>query len=392
MNNFIYYSPTKVIFGKGVEAEVGKEIKAFGGTRVLVYYGGQSAKKSGLIDRVMATLEAEGLPAVSLGGVKPNPRVDLVNEGIALGKKENVDFILAVGGGSVIDTAKATALSLACGIDDAWPIYTGEFVPDKCLPVASILTISAAGSETSYSSVISNDEGGLKRSFNNNIIRPKFAMMDPELAFTVPKYQRACGVTDIMMHTMERYFSTTKNVDITDGLAEALLRNMIKHGPVVVEDPTNYDSQAEMMLCGSLSHNDLTGLGKVGDFASHQIEHELGGMFDVAHGAGLAAVWGSWARFVSALNPEKFAQYAKNVWGIEEEDPAKAAEAGICATEKFFSSIGMPISITQLGIPDLTDEQIDELAEKCTFFGKRKVGHYVELGKQELIKIYKMAR
>jgi len=392
MLNFTYYSPTKVIFGKGVENGVGDEIKAWGGSRVLVYYGGGSAKRSGLIDRIFASLDKAGLFYVSLGGVQPNPRVTKVNEGVALGKKEKIDFILAVGGGSTIDTAKATGLALACGLDDAWPIYTGEFVPDKCLPVASVLTISAAGSETSWSSVISNDEGGLKRSFNNNIIRPKFAMMNPELTYTLPKYQLGCGIVDIMMHTMERYFSTAKPADLTDALAEALLRNMIKHGPRVIADPTDYDSQAEIMWAGSLSHNDLTGLGKVGDFASHQIEHELGGMFDVAHGAGLAAIWGSWARFVSARNPEKFAQFARNVWGIDESDPAKAAEAGIKATEKFFSSIGMPISLAELGLRDLTDAQIEELAVKCTFFGKRKVGHYIELGKEEIMEIYKMAK
>ena len=392
MNNFVYYSPTKVIFGKGVENDVGEEIKAWGGKRVLVYYGGSSAKKSGLLDRVFASLDAAGIYYVSIGGVQPNPRVTLVNEGVALAKKEGIDFILAVGGGSTIDTAKAAGLAIASGIDDAWDIYSGKTVPDKCLPLASILTISAAGSETSNSSVISNDIGGLKRSFNSNIIRPKFAMMNPELTYTLPKYQIACGVVDIMMHTLERYFSTVEDADLTDAMAEALLRNMIKHGAIAVKEPTNYVSQAEVMLCGSLSHNDLTGLGKVGDFASHQIEHELGGMFDVAHGAGLAAVWGSWARYVSAKIPGKFVQYAERVWNITDADPAKAVEAGIVATEKFFSSIGMPISLAELGLPNITDAQIDELAEKCTFFGKRTIGHYVDLGKEDIIKIYQMAK
>jgi len=394
MENFNYLIPTKVIFGKGEENNVGAILKEFGATSVLIYYGGQSAKRSGLLDRVFASVEKAGIKYVEKGGVQPNPRLALVNEGVALAKANNVDFILAVGGGSTIDTSKATALALGCGVDDAWDIYTGKVAPTKCLPIGSILTISAAGSETSNAAVITNDEGGLKRSCRSELLRPRFAIMNPELTFTLPKYQRACGIVDIMMHTLERYFPGGDNCRLTDAIAEGVLKTVAEQGIIACNEPDNYDAQAEIMWAGSLSHNNLTGLGKEMDFATHQIEHELSGMFDVSHGAGLASLWGSWARYVcEKVGPEPFARYAVNVWGCRPYgDQMKTALAGIRKTEEFFLSLGMPIRIRDLGVGILTAQQIDELAEKCTFFGKRTVGSYMRLGKKEIMDILEMAK
>lgn len=393
MINFEFHSPTKVIFGKKVEKNVGQEIKNWGGKKVLIHYGGSSAKKSGLLDRVIDSLTEVGLAYVELGGVVPNPRLGLVREGVKLCKEEKVDFILAVGGGSVIDSAKAIGMSIANNCD-AWDIYDGKVEPIKCLPVATILTIAAAGSETSRSAVITNEDGELKRGVNCQAARPKFAMMNPELTFTLPTYQTACGVVDIMMHTMERYFTTVKNVELTDRISEGLLKTVINNAPIAIEDPTNYDARAEIMWAGSLSHNDLTGTGRIGDFACHQLEHELTGLFNVAHGAGLAAVWGSWARFVYKTDINRFTQYAVRVWNceIDFQNPEVTALAGIENTETFFKSIGMPTSIKELGIENLTAEQIEEMAVKCTFFGNRKIGNFMQLDKEEIIQIYEMAR
>lgn len=393
MINFEFHSTTKVIFGKDVENNVGQEIKDWGGSKVLIHYGGSSAKKSGLLDRVITSLKAVGLSYVELGGVVPNPRLGLVREGVTLCKNENVDFILAVGGGSVIDSSKAIGMSIANGCD-AGDIYDRNIVPTKCLPVGVILTIAAAGSETSNSAVITKEEGELKRGIICQDCRPKFAMMNPELTFTLPAYQTACGIVDIMMHTMERYFTTVKNVELTDRISEGLLKTVINNAPIAIKDPTNYDARAEIMWAGSLSHNDLTGTGRIGDFACHQLEHEITGLFNVAHGAGLAAVWGSWARFVYRTDVNKFVQYAVRVWNCEMDfqNPEVTALAGIEKTEAFFKSIGMPTSIKELGIENLTAEQIEEMAVKCTFFGNRKIGNFMQLDKEEIIQIYEMAR
>ncbi|MBS4959412.1 MAG: iron-containing alcohol dehydrogenase [Clostridiales bacterium] len=392
MLNFEYYAPTKVIFGRGTEREVGAEIKTYGCKKVLVHYGGQSALKSGLLDRVFRSLTESGIEYVALGGVVPNPRISKVREGVALCQQEKIDFILAVGGGSVIDSAKAIGYGVACNCDP-WKIYTKEIVPDHCLPVGVILTIAAAGSEMSNSSVITNEEGWLKRGYNADICRPKFAIMNPELTYTLPPYQTACGCTDIMMHTMERYFTTEKHVELTDQLCEGLLRTVYRNTLKVMEQPDNYDARAEIMWAGSLSHNGLMGTGRNQDFATHQLEHELGGMFDVAHGAGLAALWGSWARYVMHQDIGRFAQFAVNVMGcvMNYEDPKETAYAGIEAMEEFYKKIGMPTSIHDMGI-ELTDIQIKELAEKCSFFGKRKIGQFVQLDIPDMIEIYKMAR
>ena len=315
--NFEYYSPTRVVFGRGTEQKVGSLIREYGGTRVLVVYGGKSAVRSGLLDRVNTALDEAGLYHTALGGVVPNPHLDKVREGIALGQAEQIDFLLGVGGGSVIDTAKAIAYGLAEPDKDVWDLYEHIRAAEKCLPVASVLTIAAAGSETSKSSVITNTENGEKRGYDNNLARPKFAIMDPELTTTLPDYQTEAGCTDIMMHTMERYFTSGGNMEITDALAEGLLRTVMKNARILHTDPQDYDARAEVMWAGSLAHNDLTGCGNNGgDFMSHRMEHELGGMFDVTHGAGLAAIWSHWARYVYRDCLPRFVQFARNVMGV----------------------------------------------------------------------------
>ena len=392
MINFEFLVPTKVIFGKGTENKAADEIKAFGAKKVLVHYGSGSVKRSGLLDRVLKSLDDAGIAHIELGGVVPNPRLGLVREGIALAKKEGVDFILAIGGGSAIDSAKAIGYGLTNDCD-VWDIYEGKAQAKACTPIGVILTIAASGSETSNSTVLTNEDGWLKRSGNSEYCRPKFAIMNPELTYTLPAYQTASGGTDIMMHTMERYFTTVDHVELIDRISEGLLKTVIHNLPIALAQPNNYDARAELMWAGSLSHNGLTGTGRVADFACHQLEHELGGLFDVAHGAGLAAVWGSWARYVLHTDVNRFAQYAVNVMNCDMDfsDPEKTALEGIAATERFFQSIGMPISVSDMGIT-LTDEQIDEMARKCTFFGRRKIGNFQKLDYEDIVAIYQAAR
>lgn len=392
MINFEYYTPTKVIFGKNAEEKTGELVKAQGCKKVLVHYGGNSAKKSGLLERICKSLEKEGIDYVTLGGVVPNPHLGKVHEGIELCKKEGVDFILAVGGGSVIDSGKAIGYGVA-NEGEVWDFYEKTRVPKACLPIGAVLTIAAAGSEMSNSSVITNENGWLKRGYNDDICRCKFAIMNPELTYTLPAYQTASGCVDIMMHTMERYFTKEENTTLTDGIGEALIRTVMQSARVLKEDPENYDARAQVMWAGSLSHNGLTGCGTVGDWASHQLEHELGGMFDVAHGAGLAAVWGSWARYVYKEKPERFAQFAVNVMGVTNDfsNPEKTALEGIRRMEEFYHAIGMPTSIHELGV-DLTEKQIQELAYKCSFMEKRTIGQFKVLDRQDMENIYRMAK
>ena len=392
MINFEYYTPTKVIFGKNAEEKTGELVKAQGCKKVLVHYGGNSAKKSGLLDRICKSLEKEEIAYVTLGGVVPNPHLGKVHEGIELCKKEGVDFILAVGGGSVIDSGKAIGYGVA-NEGEVWDFYEKTRVPKACLPIGAVLTIAAAGSEMSNSSVITNENGWLKRGYNDDICRCKFAIMNPELTYTLPSYQTASGCVDIMMHTMERYFTKEENTTLTDGIGEALIRTVMQSARVLKEDPENYDARAQVMWAGSLSHNGLTGCGTVGDWASHQLEHELGGMFDVAHGAGLAAVWGSWARYVYKEKPERFAQFAVNVMGVTNDfsNPEKTALEGIRRMEEFYHAIGMPTSIHELGV-DLTEKQIQELAYKCSFMEKRTIGQFKVLDRQDMENIYRMAK
>ena len=392
MINFTYYSPTKIIFGKDAENAVGEEARCCGATRALIHFGGGSAKKSGLLDRVAASLDAAGVDHVSLGGVQPNPRLGLVREGIALCKREGVDFILAVGGGSVIDSAKAISYGIANPFD-VWELFTGTRTPEAFAPVGCVPTIAAAGSEASYSTVITDEAGNDKRAYNNDISRPAFAALNPELTYTLPEYQSMAGAVDILMHTMERYF-TDDSGDLVDRMSEGLMKCVMEAAPRVGKNPRDYDARAELMWAGSLSHNGLTGVGRLSDFASHQLEHELSGMFDVAHGAGLSAIWPSWARYVYRHNIARFAQFAVRVMGCEMDfgDPEATAIRGIDAMEAFFRSIGMPVSIAELGIPDLSDAQIDIMVDKCSRGGTRTVGNFVRLDGNAMRRIYEMAR
>lgn len=317
MFNFEYYAPSRVIFGRGVEERTGALLRELGISRVLIHYGGGSAVKSGLLGRVAASLDGVGIAHASLGGVVPNPRVSKVREGAQLAREFGAQLILAVGGGSVIDSSKAIGYAVAEPEHDVWEIYDRQRTPKACLPVACVLTIAAAGSEMSNSSVITNENTGEKRGYRNNLCRPRLAIMNPELTAALPPYQTAAGCTDILMHTLERYFTQGGNMELTDQIAEGLLRTVMKNAIILRDDPANYNARAEVMWASSLSHNDLTGLGADGmDFVSHGLEHELGGMFDVTHGAGLSAVWPSWARYVYKDCLPRFVKFARDVMEV----------------------------------------------------------------------------
>lgn len=393
MKSFIYYTPTEVVFGKGSESKVGNLVKQFGGKKVLLHYGGKSAERSGLLDRVCGALDAEGVKYVKLGGVVPNPRLSKVYEGIELCKKEGVDLILAVGGGSVIDSAKAIGLGLMYD-GDVWDFFAGKAKAESGFPVGVVLTIPAAGSEMSCSCVITKEDGAEKRSYDDDIIRPKFAVMDPELTYSLPAYQTACGVVDIMMHTMERYFSHEDDMTLTDEVAEAILRTVKDCAYNVLKNPGDYRCRAQIMWAGSLSHNGLTGCGTIGDFASHRLEHELSALYDVAHGAGLAAVWATWARYVFKENVSRFVRFAVNVMGVTNDftDPEATALAGIEAMERFYRDLSMPTSISELIGREATDSEIRFMAEKCSHGGTRTVGHFKELDMADMEAIYRLAR
>lgn len=391
MTGFTYNAPTKVVFGADAELQVGQLIGQENARKVLVHYGGSSARKSGLLDRIERSLRECGIDFVELGGVVPNPRMSKVYEGISMGKKAGVDFVLAVGGGSVIDSAKAIAYGIPNEFD-VWDVYMGRKVPEKCCPVGAVLTIAAAGSEMSNSSVLTNEDGWLKRSHENEICRCKFAVLNPELTYTLPDYQTACGCVDIMMHTMERYFSTVDPMPLTDDFCADLIRRVMADAQILRRQPENYDARAEVMWASSLSHNGLTGCGgDGGDWATHLIEHELGGMFDVAHGAGLAAVWGSWARYVMREKPERFVKFATKVMGCPDTgDAQQTALLGVQAMEAFFCSIGMPVSIRQMGLSP-TAQQIDEMARKCVAVYQDHVGVLKTLYLDDVKAIYQLA-
>lgn len=392
MINFEFYNPTKVIFGKGTENKVGKEIYSRGYKKVLIHFGGTYLYENGVLDRIHKSLEDSNIEYVDLGGVVPNPHMSLVKKGVELCKKEGVDFILAIGGGSPIDSAKAIAYGLANDFELV-DLYMGKVTTDKIAPVGCISTIAATGSETSNSSVITIEEGMLKRSYNHDCSRPLFAIMNPELTYTLPAYQTSSGASDIMMHTMERYFTNTQHVELIDRIAEGLLVSVREAALKVVKEPTNYDARADLMWAGSLSHNGLTGTGRVSDFASHKMEHEMGGMFDVAHGAGLCAIWGSWARYVYKTNIARFAQFSNRVFDVQMNlyDLEETALKGIEAWEDWCHKIGMPTSMHELGI-NPTDAQIEEMAEKCVATGNGHVGFLKTLYKEDVVKIYTMAK
>ena len=389
MNNFSFYSPTYFAFGKDKEAEAGALVKRFGGSRVLLHFGGQSAKKSGLLDRVKASLDKEGVYYAELGGVMPNPRSGLVYEGIELCKKENIDFILAVGGGSSIDSAKAIALG-AVYDGDFWDFYEGSAQATDALPVGTILTIAAAGSEGSPDSVITQENGMLKRGYGNDVIRPKFSILNPALTQTLPAYQTACGATDIIAHVFERYYTNTTEVEITDRLCEAVVLTMLKEVPRVIEDPNNYDARANIMWAGMVAHNNVVGVGREQDWNSHGIEHELSALYDCAHGAGLAVIMPAWMEYVADHHdPMRMAQMATRIFGCQMNfaDPKATALEGIKAFRRFLVSIGMPINFEQLGAKV---EDIPALVDKFGI-GDGKTGGYVALDAAAVTEIYEIA-
>lgn len=392
MFDFEYFAPTRVIFGRSAEERTGALLRELGVSRVLIHYGGGSAVKSGLLGRVTASLDEAGIAHASLGGVVPNPRVSKVREGARLALQFGAELILAVGGGSVIDSSKAIGYAAAEPEHDVWEIYDRKRAPKACLPVACVLTIAAAGSEMSNSSVITNEETGEKRGCRSNLCRPRLAIMNPELTASLPPYQTAAGCTDILMHTLERYFTQGGNMELTDQIAEGLMRTVMKNALILRDDPSNYDARAEVMWASSLSHNDLTGLGADGmDFVSHGLEHELGGMFDVTHGAGLSAVWPSWARYVYKDCLPRFVKFARDVMAVEpgpsDEDTALR---GIAALEDFFRSIHMPVTLRELGV-EPTEEQILAMAASFAKSSGGKKGTAKVLYEADMTAIYRMA-
>ncbi len=389
MKDFMYYTPTKVVFGKNTEAQVGKLVKEFGGKKILIHYGGGSVVRSGLLDRVEKALQEEGIEYVTLGGAVPNPRLSLVYEGIELCKKENVDFILTVGGGSAADSAKAIGYGVYNG-GDVWDFYEGKRKAEGCLPQGIVLTLAATGTEMSNSSVITKEEGWLKRGYGSDYGRMRFAIMNPELTMTLPDYQTACGCVDICMHTLERYFSNGHNMEITDQIAEGLLRTVMTNAKILVDDPKNYEARAEVMWAGSLSHNGLTGCGTDGgDWMPHKLEHELGGKYDVAHGAGLAAVWGAWARYVYRDCLYRFKRLALNVCGVADEGTdEEIALKGIEAMEDFFRAINMPTNLRELGV-EPTEEDYKDMAYKCALGVGGAKGSAKLLHEADMLAIYK---
>ena len=393
MKDFNFYAPTEVVFGEQSEEQVAALVKKNGGTKVLVHYGGQSAIRSGLLDKICGKLKEGGVDYVTLGGVVPNPRLSLAQQGIELCRKEGVDFILAVGGGSVIDSAKCIAYGVPFE-GNVWDFYLGKAEPQAMLPVACVLTIPAAGSEMSESSVITNEDGDVKLGYSNNLSRPKFAIMNPKRTFTLPPYQTAAGVTDMMMHTMERYFTKDDDMDFTTDVAEAMLRSIKNAVFAVLKNPEDYRYRAQIMWGGSLMHNGLTGCGVADDWATHQLEHELSGMFDVTHGAGLAAIWPSWARYVMHENISRFVRFAVNVMDVPNDftDPEGTALKGIEAMERFYHAIGMPINIKELIGRDITDAEIKEMTRTCSRDYQKTCGCLKVLKAEDMEKIYQMAR
>lgn len=389
MENFTFYSPTYFVFGKEEENNTGKYVKRFGGSKVLIHYGGGSVVRSGLLDRVKQSLKEENIDFVDLGGVKPNPRSGLVYTGIELCKKEKVDFILAVGGGSTIDSAKAIAAGTVYD-GDFWDYYQGKSIT-KALPIGTILTISAAGSEGSPDSVITNEDGMFKRGASGEALRPAFSVLNPALTQTLPSYQIACGITDIMAHLFERYFTTSKEVEVTDRMIEGLLLTMIHEAPRVIENPNDYQAQANIMWAGMMAHNNSCGVGRNQDWASHDIEHELSAVYDCAHGAGLAVVFPAWMTYNMKHDINRFAQMAVRVWGCQMDfaNPENTAKAGIKALKQFLKSIGMPLNFTELGAKE---EDIEKMAHTACYGDGRSgaIGGFARLTEEDVTNIYRL--
>lgn len=393
INDFNFYAPTRIVFGKTAEQQIGAQVASQHGSKVLIHYGGGSAERSGLLNIVREQLRQAGISFVELGGVVPNPMLSKVYEGIELCRREQVDFILAVGGGSVIDSAKAIGYGVPYD-GDVWDFWDSKGVPQACLPIGVVLTIPAAGSEMSSSTVITKDDGLVKRGFNCDLCRCRFAVMNPERTYTLPPYQTAAGATDIMMHTMERYFSKYEDMTLTDAIAEALLRTVKDSVLAVMEHPDDYRNRAQIMWAGSLAHNDLTECGTEKDFATHKMEHELSALFSVTHGAGLAALWPSWARYVKDKHLSRFVRFAVNVMGVENDfaHPDETAEKGIRAVEDFYHKIGMPTNIHELLGREITDNEIEEMVEKCSRGGTLTLGAMEKIGTDDMRAIYRMAK
>lgn len=387
MLDFNFYTPTKIYFGKGKESLVGEILKDYGYKKVMFMYGQGSIKKSGLYDTVVNSLNASEINFVEVSGVEPNPKVSFVRNAIDVARKNEVDFILAVGGGSVIDAAKSTA-SGAINDCDVWDFHTGKATPKATIPVGTILTIAAAGSEMSASSVLTNTELNMKCGFTSELNRPKFSICNPELTYTVSKYQTACGIVDIMAHTMERYFTPCPPTDLTDSISESILKSVIKSAKILRKNPCDYEARATVMWASSLSHNNLTGCGRINALPVHQLEHAVSGEYDeVAHGAGLAVLFPAWAKYVYKHNISRFAQFARCVWDVNESDDEKAAFFGIKAMSDFFRLIEMPLSFDDLNIGE---ENICRLADLCTYGKKRKIKSIIELGFDEIVDIFKL--
>lgn len=388
MNNFDFHNKTEIYFGKDAHKRTG-EMTGSHGSKVLFHYGGGSIKHTGLYDDLAGQLQKAGVDFVELGGVQPNPRLSLVEEGIALCREEGIDFILAVGGGSVIDSAKAIAAGVKYD-GEVWDLFLGKAPVEDALPIGVVLTLPAAGSESSGGSVVTNEEGWFKRDIGSMVLRPRFAMLNPELTFTLPAYQTGCGASDMLAHVMERYFTNTQHVDLTDRLCEGIMKSIIGQAPRLMAHPDDYDARAEIMWAGTIAHNDLLGTGREQDWSSHKIEHELSGIYDIAHGAGLAIVFPAWMRHVYKENPEKLHQFFTRVFGIEHDfhDPALTFERGIKALEDFYRSIGMPVRLSEAGIDG---SRIEEMAEKATDGGSFAIGGYRKLEKDDIKAILELA-
>jgi alcohol dehydrogenase YqhD (iron-dependent ADH family) len=387
MENFTFKNTTKIIFGKCTENQAGIEASEYG-SRILLHYGGGSIKEYGIYDRVLKSLRDADLEVIELGGVKPNPRLGLVKKGIELCRKEKIDFILAVGGGSTIDSAKAIASGVPYS-GDVWDFYSHKVELKEILPMGVVLTIPASGSESSTSSVITNEDGMYKRGFISELLQPKFAILNPEVTYTLPPYQTACGAADIMAHIMERYFTTVKNVDLTDRLCEGALKAVINNVSIVLEKPEDYNARAEIMWAGSIAHNNLLGTGRIGDWGSHKIEMEISAIYDLAHGAGLAIILPVWMKYVYKKDVERFAQFAVRVMDQEPDfyNMEKTALKGIDRLKEFFKGIGLPVTLKEANIPY---DRLEEMAAKCTESGP--VGNFVKLDKDDALAILKMAK
>lgn len=388
MDNFTFCSPTKIIFGKDAELKVGEELKQYN-CKVLLHYGGGSIKKSGLYDRVKASLNENGIEYCELGGVQPNPRLSLVHKGIELCRKEGVGLILAVGGGSVIDSSKAIALGVPYD-KEVWNFYDGTAEPNECLPVATILTIPAAGSESSPSTVITNDEKKLKYGLTTQLVRPVFSILNPELMCTLPKYQIACGASDILAHLCERYFTNTKGVSLNDRLLEAAMKETISAAEKIINGEPEYSDRANLVWCSTMAHNNILGVGREQDWGSHAIEHELSALYDIAHGAGLAIVMPAWMNYVKNADITRFVRFAVNVMNIDNSffKPEETAACGIKAYRKFLSGLGLPVTLKEADIPT---DRIREMSERCFRNGKRQVGKFMELTPDAVEAILKSA-